>query len=1162
MRKNYRIGLDVGTNSLGWSVLSLDEHGTPNKIEDTGVRIFADGRVEKTNTTLAATRRTARLARRRRDRFKQRQIFLLDELTKIGLFPEGAQARKELQKEDPLKLRARALQEKLAPHRIGRALFHINQRRGFQSNRKDRSEEVTSGKISRSARRLLEEMRLIDLPMPPEKYKKLSKADKKSARQQEAKDRNSALKKLADKKDLTYGSFLYARQQQGKPTRARPATVDAKLYDVYPTREIYKDEFNKIWDAQAVHHPNLKADGLRGRIHHVIFTQRPLRPQKVGMCTYIKGEKRAFRSMPSFQRYRIFQEVNNLEWSTSAGKNRLIDFPAGRDAIIDLLENPITKTGSVGFKKMKAVLKNRDLAEGNFTFNFETPKRKGFFGNTTSMLMRSEDCVGYMWDKWSLDKQDKFVDTLLGKESDKEIKSHLMDDYDLTEYAAGNCLNATAKFDDGTASLSLKAAKLILDKMNKDRMIQPDAVEKVAKENHDFINPFTLRRDGELQDRLPYYGEVFGADGRHIIPGDRLDGDKSDERKYFGGVTNPTVHIALNQIRHVVNELIDRYGHPASIAIELGRNLPKGEAGRKQIEIEQKEDQDRNEKLDKTLIKHGQVANANNRLRLLLWEELNQQCPFSGERICISDLFNGVAEIEHLLPFSRSLDDSRANKVICFRGANREKGNRTPFEAFGDSPNGYAWDDIFERVQRLPKPKQWRFQKDAMEIWVRDMDFTARHLNDTRYIGRLAREYLECICPLDKIDVLTGRLTALLRRHWGLNSVLKSDINSQVTQDQKNKNRNDHRHHAIDAIVIGMTSRTMLQKVSSAARHAEELQLESIFEKSDNKGSAIDPWGGFRADVRESVRKIIVSHKIKRKKEGELHRDTALGIINTINEERNEYQTVVRRPIDYLTKPKRIAAIRSPSLRQGFCQAFKKAVADKKKGVEGIRALALKKGIRRVRCFGPKQAIPIKDKDGTVYKGYQSHRNWGMEIYEYPANPSGTVKRWKAGQWKGVVISRFDANKPDFKPGQSYRPHPAARLVMRLQINDCVEIEKGGAKSILRLQKMNQGGLLFFAPLKEANVDSRDSNRDVIGTYRGQKFKGRKVRDTIAFEFSNGEKRKKTIDDLDLHWVYEDDFFYFTKSADRLKEYNLCKVHISPTGKISNEVRRKSCRKC
>lgn len=153
---DYRLGLDIGTNSVGWSVLELDSSNNPCRIEAAGVRIFSEGRNPRNKATLKAERRTARSARRRRDRFKQRQKYLLSELTEHGLFPSSEEERKALQLLNPLELRAKALTEKLPLHHVGRALFHLNQRRGFKSNRKDRSEETTSGKVSGSVRALLE----------------------------------------------------------------------------------------------------------------------------------------------------------------------------------------------------------------------------------------------------------------------------------------------------------------------------------------------------------------------------------------------------------------------------------------------------------------------------------------------------------------------------------------------------------------------------------------------------------------------------------------------------------------------------------------------------------------------------------------------------------------------------------------------------------------------------------------------------------------------------------------------------------------------------------------------------------------------------------------------------------------------------------------------
>ncbi len=1280
---HYRLGLDIGTNSVGWSVLELDGNGEPCTVVDANARIFSDGRVKKSKATLAADRRAARSERRLRDRFKQRQAFLMEALTEAGLFPADKEEREALRALNPLELRARLLTEQPGEilqdiirqsgetqkdkvgkilrkavienhpeYLIGRALFHLNQRRGFQSNRKDKGEEAGSdGKISRSARLLLEKMELLEtreeyflskeeLNKLPKEEKKRVQEEKKQANKAEYEARKKAFEDLKSIKNLTYGSFLYARHKNKQSTRVRPTgTKKDDLYLFYPIREMYEDEFNKIWNAQAAHYPNLMTDEQKKRIRYVIFTQRPLRPQKRGKCTYLPKEDRTFRAMPSFQRYRIYQDVNNLEWNNGEGKfknassGELIDV---RNALIKLMEGPKTKKGNVAWRTIENTIKKYKLVAGNITFNFmrDDKRENGLDGNLTSNVMQHEDYVGPDWHQWDLDKQDKFIDVILngtpeqqkrdaeeekarkkgktqkktitdGSQDDKEIVKYLMQHFGLQEQAAEKCVNAPLQ--DGTANVSLEAAKLMLKKMRDGIAeidqetgevrtvlpIQPDAAEACAKEVSGFVNP--MRRpetgDGSFQpiEKLPYYGEVF-QDGRHIIPGDRLPEDRHDERKFFGGVTNPTVHIALNQIRQVVNELISRFGHPASIAIELGRDLPEGEEGRNKIKQEQKINQDKNEQIDGQLREHGQKINFDNRLRMELWEKQNKLCPYTLDRIGLSELFTFSIDIDHILPFSRSLDDSRANKVVCKQKANQDKGNKTPWEAFHNHPD-YDWQAIRENAvaryyhgkdkqwKKNTKPviSLWRFQENAFKIWEGDNEavkeiarkmakddspvikgiaeiilekgvgalsdkqkkiaeekyglpytqFSPRHLNDTRYIGRLAREYLECICHIDKIDVLTGRLTALLRGHWGLNSVLRDDTKSQDDQGPKKKNRDDHRHHAVDAIVVGMTSKSILQKVATAAEKVEGQKLRHLFPKNEKGHSAIDPdWAdasgrkiNFRDAVKDSVSNIVVSHKAKRKKlrpgittDGQLHNETALGLVKPINKNKNEYVTVVRRPIDYLKERKHVEAIRNPKLRAEFLRAFDDAIENGIKGNEGIQKLAREKGIRRLRCFGPTQAIPIEDKNGKVYKGYQGDSNWGMEIYTFPEGHK------KADKWEGVVISRFDANKPDFRPGTTYRPEPTARLVMRLQINDCIEIERAGKKQVMYLAKSNQKGKLFFAEHNEANLRTRNDDKD-------------------------------------------DAFEYFLKSANALKSLNARKVHISPTGQVNYEKRRKPHRK-
>ena len=1091
----YRLGLDVGANSLGWSILKLDTEGKPYEVENAGARIFSDGREPKGYSTFKATRRTARSARRNRDRFKQRQTYLIKELEKAQLFPPASDTatRYAIQKLDPLELRANALHQKLEPYHIGRALFHINQRRGFKSNRKDTSEEAKSGKVSKSVMALFKEMELVQQSSIFDKPENLSKEQKKLIRQEEAKQKKEAITKLKDS-DVTFGSFLWQRRKQQPPqaTRAR-SNVDTKLYDLYPTRDLLEDEFDKICAAQQKYHPKLLSVEVVKHLREIIFYQRPLKPQDRGRCAYMyeAGELRTFRAMPSFQRYRIYQEVNNLEWVAGSGQQyRLRDYPEARDAVVALLEkpNPTAKSSTVTFGNIKKVLKKIGIVEGEFKLNYETPKRKGLDGNLTSNVMQKEDCIGDQWHDWDTEKQDSFIELILNDElSDAEVRDKLIKEYKLSEETATICLEE--QLQEGTANLSLKAARLLTKKMQNEYCLQSEAVERVAEKRNDFDSPFIRStEEGKLLGQLPYYGELF-QDGRHIIPGTKKPEDKHDNLKFYGGITNPTVHIALNQIRNVINELIKRYGHPTSIAIELGRELPVGEEERREIEQRQKKSQDDNQRIDTELKELGQLINRANRIKFRLWEELDKddpagrKCPFTGKTIGMHDIFSDEFEVEHLIPFSISLDNGFSNKVLCSTQANRDKGQQTPYQAFGHSPGDYNWNDIFERSKSLADNKQWRFLEDAMEKWQREeTDFLARHLNDTRYIGRLTKDYLEAICPYNKIDVVTGRLTALLRGHWGLNSIL-DDINKPAGETKDNttkdgddnkvkKNRDDHRHHAIDAIVIGMTTKSMLQIVATAANQSEELYLPYLFKKKDNGKSAIDPWVGFRADVKNVIDSIIVSHRKRNKQlgrgstSGQLHNETAYGLV-TEPDDKNKCTVVVRQPIEKLAESKKkLEAIRDERLREQFLDAFDA------NGKDGVIILAKQKNIRGLRCTENLSIIPIKDKNGNIYKAFKGDSNWGYEIYEYPEGHE------KAGKWEGFAISTHDANQKNFQPGVTRRPHPTAKLVMRLHVNDCIEIiGKDSTPQIMRLQIISKS--LFFIPPNEANVDKRARNKEL-----------------------------------------------------------------------------------
>ena len=252
-------------------------------------------------------------------------------------------------------------------------------------------------------------------------------------------------------------------------------------------------------------------------------------------------------------------------------------------------------------------------------------------------------------------------------------------------------------------------------------------------------------------DKLSYYGEILSQSclGKKNNP--------TCVEEEFGRISNATVHVALNQIRHLVNELIDEYGKPYDIAIEYARDLPASTKDRLKMSDTRDKNELENQKILKELKeKIGERKYTKRDIqKYKIWKNmgvakggnpLERECPFSGELISVTDLINGeMFQIEHIIPFSRSLDDSLDNKVIASVAANRYKGNRTPYEAFGESKDGYDWKDIQRRAKKLPLEQQWRFSKDAMKKFEEKEGPIARSLNDTRYMTRLLQGYLRPI---------------------------------------------------------------------------------------------------------------------------------------------------------------------------------------------------------------------------------------------------------------------------------------------------------------------------------------------------------------------------------------------------------------------------------
>lgn len=1016
----YRLGLDIGTNSIGWCVYELTTDGDPCSIRRMGVRIFQDGRNPQSLASKAATRRQARQARRRRDRVLKRRHRFLETLAQFDLMPPAGEARKQLQELDPWLLRARGLDSKLTPHELGRALYHLGRKRGFRSSRKD-GRDPDAAKESGKVHAAISQTR---------------------ARVSEAGCR-------------TVGEYLARLHVDRLPIRGRRSADGG--YVLYQQRDMVADEFDRLWAAQATFHPDLLTPDRREILRDILLFQRRLHPVRPGRCLFESGEPRARLCSPLQQRFRILQELGNLRVREGIGLRPLNR--EERDRMLELL------SGTAGLVTFAQLAKAASFKNAK-AFNFgNDPKRKGFRGDAVGARFAASDALGSKWRSLApetqqalavlveqADQQATLVEALvalpndlrpareiLGKQEDTDavVAGLARLPFTLSESVAKRL--ASFELPDDFGSLGLTALAKIVRELENDVITYDVAVQRAGYTHHSQFY------DGLLHDALPYYGELLRG---YTSPAEKA---KDPAERLFGRLANPTVHIGLNQLRHLVNALIRRFGHPAEVLLELAREF--GVSGQRRLEIakEQEQNQTRNERYDEELRLLGVRPNRENRTRLQLWEELGKDdaldryCIYSGTRLSKAALFSGEVEIDHILPFSKSLHDGIGNKLLCRAQSNRDKGNRTPFEAFGHTD---AWTGILERAAGLPARKAALFAEDALATFLGGKSFLDRQLGDTQYLGRVAKQYLTAICPPDRIWVSSGRLTGLLRAKWGLNKLLSKD---------SKKNRDDHRHHALDAAVVGVCSRSLLQRVATAAARAEANGENRLLDSLEL------PWPTFHSDLESTLEKIVVSHRPDHGREGALHNDTNYGLRGGPDAKGNPL--VGRRiPVESLRSVANAASIADPLLQVELV-ALLSPLASAKAIQTALAEWSRSTGVRRVFCVERLAVIPISDRrSGEPYRFVKGDSNYCYEIF-----------RRSDGKWGGEVISTFEANSRDFDP-KATLSRSGNPLLFRIHKDDVLLIEQDELRRLLRVTKFTEG-VVALAELHEANVDARSRDK-------------------------------------------------------------------------------------
>jgi len=994
------LGLDLGSNSIGWALLE-GENNELQQIIDIGCRIFIKAVEDKTPTPKNMKRRQARLARRviqRRARRKQR---MLNYLVSLDLLPSTLQGHTQPETilnelGDPYQLRAKSLDEALSSHELGRVFLHLVQRRGFLSNRKT----------------LLGDM--INDPDVLATLDELDEKDDQSGEEEkEFKQDISQLRQtIRERGCRTLGEYLSCIQSpESKRNRKRNGG------HLRTDRQMYREELDLIWNEQKKHHAILTT-AVKEQIEEIIFKQRPLKlkDDRVGSCSLEPGRKRVQIARLEYQKFRYLQDINNLKYLDNYTDtwNRLTE--NHRKALIELFDNK----KNITFPQIRKTLGFDRSVE----FNLEHGNKK-LKGNITACTLRK---VLPEWDEMPEEEQLNLLEDLLTIKKKSALKKRLMKhwDFDLRT-TIDLCL---LEFEPGHGNLSLRAIRKLL--------------------------PF-LEQGQIYSDALQNAG--YGYEEDKIKPVKKLGPPPE--------TANPIVNKALHELRRVINALIAEYGKPDIIRVEMARDLEMNTKRYKEYLRRQNANTKANEEAVEQYrvmagkyphLKLSSYPSRDDKIRYRIWKDQNELCAYSGKKIPLTTLFGIEIDIDHILPYSESLDDSYMNKVVCYAKENRAKGQHTPIDAFSSNPE--KWEQIKQRISRWDKglkSKKNRFYMTAQDVQQRD--FINNQLNDTRYISRLACDYLKQLGA--DINVTKGIMTGWLRHMWNLDSL--------IGEDKNRKDRTDHRHHTIDAAVTACIDRRFYQELVRLAKDLE--QRTSELKKRDLHINP--PWDTFRGDLNQLLSSMIVAHAPQKKLAGALHDETGVGFIDGIG-------TVYRADLDHGFKMTQVKNIIDDTVRDIIEKHLQEHDNNPKIAFAEDKTVYHKDGttpIRRVRIRQSKTTLKklaqrklgIKDHSGKVFRWMAYGNMHHVEI----------IRHRKTGKYSGKFITMLEAShrargihmpkQPIIKTdhGDDFE------FIMALHINDMIEI----SGKYYRVQVLDRDGgrleLRLHTAATEKNKDEQ-----------------------------------------------------------------------------------------
>lgn len=1052
LMSKHVLGLDLGVGSIGWCLIALDAQGDPAEILGMGSRVVPltnlgdDKAFSKGEAFTANQKRTARRTMRRGfARYQLRRYRLRRELEKVGMLPDAALIQLPLLELWELRERAATAGRRLTLPELGRVLCHINQKRGYRHVKSDAAAIVGD------------------------------EGEKKK------KDSNSAYlagirandEKLQDE-HKTVGQY-FAEQLRRSQSESPTGGISYRIKDQIFSRQRYIDEYDQIMAAQRVYYPDILTDAfIRMLRDEVIFMQRPLKSCKhlVSLCEFEKqekvmcvqqddgkggrqlverrvkfGPKVAPKSSPLFQLCRIYEAVNNIRLTRPDGSPRDIT-PEERAKIVAHLQS----SASLSFAALKKLLKEKALIADQLT------TKSGLKGNSTRVALAAA-LQSYPQYHHLLDMElemrmmtVQLTDEETGEVTEREV-SVVTDSYVRQPlYRLWHILYSIEERDAMRRALITQLGMTeedldggLLDQLYRLDFVKPGYGNKSAK--------FICKLLPQLQQGLGYSEACAAVGYRHS---NSPTSEEIAERTLLEKIPllqrnelrQPLVEKILNQMINLVNALKAEYGVD-EVRVELARELKMSREERERMTRQNGQRKEANDKVAERIRQCGLYPTKPHIQKYMLWEEAGKVCLYCGRSIEEEQCLNGDdMEVEHIIPKSVLYDDSYGNKTCACRRCNKEKGNRTALEYI----RAKGWEDEYmERINERLKAKKISYSKYQRLRWLKEdipSDFLERQLRLTQYISRQAMAILQQ--GIRRVSASEGGVTARLRSLWGYDDILHTlnldrydsmgetervSREGETTEKLRITNwskRKDHRHHAIDALVVASTRQGYIQRLNHVSSESEreamsgEIEMQKVT-KTD-KLSLLERWLTQRPHfsvrtVSDKVAEILISYRpgkravtrgrnIYRKKTADGREVTCVqrGVLVPRGElmEASLYGKILSQGRERIVKRYPLHDLKGevvdPRLRELIAEYNQEITSKvKAKGAPLYLDAAEKQEVRSVRCYVTQpsvaKAIPIRfDECGRAITFVQSGNNHHLALYRTPK-----------GKLVGSIVTFWDA---------------------------------------------------------------------------------------------------------------------------------------------------------